>query len=232
MGGLTIFLILGLVTVLAGCTAGRNFERPTPETVVLGSTSRADVLEKYGPPVRQSAATIGFQSEAAATPKGSFDVSLAPGSYVSLTYAFAERALGLLHDFIYTRAVNFLFWNDRLVAYNFVSSFEQDSSNFDEFKTGALQKGKTTKAEVAQLLGPPTGRSIFPLVQAEGQEVFSYGYAATDLSTRERMTKGLQVLFAADGTVLDYRFGSNVNPLPPPSGGGSPIYVPIITPKR
>ncbi|HUN46752.1 MAG TPA: hypothetical protein VMU85_09535 [Stellaceae bacterium] len=225
-------LALLALLVLAGCTAGRNFVRPTADSVTLGTTTRADVLQKYGQPSRQATATISFDSAQPAAAKGPFDVVLAAGSYVSLNYTFVERTPGLMSDSINDRSVTFLFWNDKLVSYRFVSNFQQDSSNFDESKLSALQRAKTTKADLEQLLGAPSGRSIYPFVQQQGQEILAYGYEVIDLKTRERSAKGLQVLFAPDGTLVDYRFGSDAAPLPPPTGGSAPVYVPIITPKR
>jgi len=55
------------------------------------------------------------------------------------------------------RAIRFEFWNDRLVGYNFLSSFNEDPSDFNATKIADIEKGKTTRAEIIQRLGPPTG---------------------------------------------------------------------------
>ena len=220
--------ILALIICLAGCTAGRDFAPPTPEALVLGTTTRAQILEKYGPPARQATAAAGFTTPLmAGTTQGSLDVAPPANSFVSLTYVFAKREDPMFSWNVSRRSLIFTFWNDKLVAYHFLSNFEQDSSNFDELKVAALQKGKTTVAELAQLLGPPTGRAIFPLAPPDQVSVF-YDYTITDMKALEHRTKSLQLLFSADDRLVNYRFTSNVNPVPPPQGNPNPLAPPAL----
>jgi len=235
MGRQASTFVLGLALLLAGCnTAGRDFARPTADSVVLGTTTRAEILQKYGPPARQSSLAGGLPGgsppaqPAPGPPRDPFDIVLAPGTYVSLTYAFAEKESPVFSFDVNRRAVTFIFWNDRLVAYSFASNFQQDSTDFDEAKISGIEKGKTTKGELRQLLGIPTGRAVYPFVQRPGEERLSYHYTITEMKTLQQRTKDLQVLFSADGWATDYRFGSDVNPVPAPRGNPKIVDPPAL----
>jgi len=106
-----------------------------------------------------------------------------------------------------------------------VSSFEADSSNFNEGMMPLLEKGRTTKEKAIDILGTPTGRSGFPSVQGQGDEKFIYQYF--DVSRTQRTSKRLEVLFGADGVLKDYRFVSDTQPYAVPTGNTyTPVYIP------
>ncbi len=161
-----------LLMLLAGCTTGRDFAKPTAEAVTLGATTRAEIVAKYGEPLRQSMSTVSTSSTDQPSSTNPFELAMVPGTYAGVGYSFSTRMPGLLADTTNSRSMSFALWNDKLVAYNFISNFSQDTSNFDETKVQSLQKGKMSKADVVAMLGQPTGRAIYPFVQKEGEEKF------------------------------------------------------------
>lgn len=219
----------GLAFLVVGCTTGRDFAKPAADTIAPGTTTRAEILGKFGEPYRQSSLV---RSDATGAAQPASPVALAPigGTFASLTYVYADRSATLLYGGPPTaKSVTFIFWNDTLVGYNYISNFDADSSNFDESRIGALEKGKSLKPDVVALLGQPTGRRIYPLIRDNGNEVFIYEYVA--LTRGERRTKTLGIIFTSDGAVADYAFGSDAAPLPQ-APATNYVPAPIVVPHK
>lgn len=227
MRGLIAYLLL---FCLVGCTTGHDFPRPTPDSLVLGQSMRAEILRTYGRPYRETSAVLGSKPTEAVT-KGEFDMTPVSGSFATLIYLYADRTrqvlMGSMAPTSKVKVVVFSFWNDTLVFYNFVSSFQDDSSDFDETRIAEIRKGQSTKAAIVQLFGPPTGRAIYPAVQSEANEKYMYNYAQP--RGGQRYSKRLEILFGAEGSVMDYRFVSDSEPLPAqprPTTTTVPIFIP------
>ena len=218
------------VLMLGACTAGRDFPKPTPDQVVLGQTMRSEILAKYGPPRSQKENILS----SAATPAGvrtPFDADVVAGRYNLIVYAFADALAGRTEGgSVPARSVAFQFLDDRLIAYQFVSTFGEDSTNFDETKISALEKGKTTKNDIVALLGEPGGHSIYPAIQRQGDEKLSYSFVSTDVQTRQRATKRLELLIDGSSRLLEYRYLSDSAPVPVPAQTTTTV-VPIIIPR-
>jgi hypothetical protein len=220
----TIFVMMAALA-LAACT-GHNFPKPAPESLILGSTTQDEVVAKYGPPYRQSTALAAGSTVANTNaPQTPFEYAMVPGTYASLTYYYADRSAQVMFGGSPTeRSIVFNFWNGKLYAYNFISSFAADSTNFDENNAAKLEQGKTTKSEVIEILGRPTGEAVYPSVQ-QGERRFIYLYIATE--GRRRIAKRLELLFDQNDKLRDLRFASDNAPAPAPAGGGSvPIFIP------
>lgn len=154
-----------------------------------------------------------------------------PGAFVFLLYTHVDATATVwVGGPTLEKSLGFDFWNDRLIAYNFVSSFQADSTNFDEGKLKQADGGEVTKEEVIRRLGEPTGRAIYPAVRTRGDEKFIYHYSEADHKKRQRSIKRLEVLFDAEGRMRDFAFVSEDRELAPlaPSGG---TYVPIFIPR-
>jgi hypothetical protein len=229
--------LLAFALALAGCAHGQNFTKPDPGSLPLLQTSRAQVEALYGRPNRQSAGIIGASVRRPEKPSGldsvisdgpfSADRSIADGSYASYLYLHSDNTRAFWFGGPpQVKAIGFDFWNDKLVAYNFVSDFDDDSSNFDESRVQQLRKNAATKEDVTRLFGPPSGRATFPLVRNPTDEKFMYHYVK--LSRGERWTKRLEILFDDKGVMRDFRFTSNSEQMPTPTG---PTMVPIFIPR-
>jgi hypothetical protein len=153
--------LIAFVLVLAACGAGRDFVRPTVDSFVLGQTTYAQVVQRMG------------------EPRSSAD-SLHNGKNVrSIGYVYANRSGEPLEEGVNSaRGMTYFFYDDVLVGQQFISSFKSDNSNFDETQVERIKKGLTSRAEVIQLLGPPTASFIPPMVKETSGEAIGYTYQA------------------------------------------------------
>jgi hypothetical protein len=187
--------VTALVTVaaLAGC-AGTNFKRPDPTALTLGKSTQAEITQVMGSPV-QTGETLRNGEK--------FKVS---------RYAYAEGAgTGKYPGVVPARAMVFMTHQDLLVADEFVSSFPDDATDFDDAKVSAIVKGKTTRQEVQALLGTPNGRGIYPFVKNKGDvaSVYSYSHAKGNVFNMKFYSKNLIVSFDASGIVSDVEYTSS-----------------------
>lgn len=149
---------LGLVVVFGACSAGRNFKEPTEESLVLGTTTMAEIRERFGKP----------QNEGTSNKDGH--------NMQVLTYAYARQGGAHASGVTPARAMALTFSDDHLVGYSFASSFEEDHTDYDESKLAQIQQGVTKRPEVLSLLGPTRGKCIYPLAATVGQEAIVYAY--------------------------------------------------------
>lgn len=150
----------------------------------------------------------------------------AAGTFITMNYIYTDPMSKFLGGLPRQKQIVFEFFNDRLYAYNFISDVDDDNSNFDEAKVAELENGRTTREQATALLGPPTGRAVFPAVPAAGEKLV-YQYVTGTTSTRE--SKRLELLFD-NGTLRDFNFVSRSG-IPAPVQRGATA-VPIIIPTR
>jgi hypothetical protein len=181
-------VVFAVLATCGACTAGRNFQEPSEESLVLGTTTIFEIRERFGKP----------RGEGSTTRNGC--------SMKTLTYAYARhRDLGGAHAFgvVPARGITFTFFEDRLVGHSFVSSFEEDHTDFDESKLVQIQQGSSKRPDVVALLGPPRGRCIYPMSADKGQEGVLYGYTQLykALFKTKIYTKTAVITFDANGVV-------------------------------
>ncbi len=223
-----LILLVAVLGFLAACQRGQNFARPAPDAFVLGKATQLEIMSSFGEPA--SRRTITTSETARPESRTRFDAAAVPGAYERLAYVHADRtATFWIGAPPTTKGIVFVFLNGTLISYDFVSNFDEDSSNFDESRIGALTKGTSTKADVVALLGPPTGRTAYPLIERAGDEMYRYGYTLT--TRQQRYTKNLNLLFDDQGVLVDFRFASDAGPAPQPQGGGT-VYTPVIVPRH
>jgi hypothetical protein len=191
---LTSLLLASTALVLAGCTAGRDFVRPASETLNLGQTTYSQVTQQLGEP-----RAIG-------------NLHKNEKNIKTISYAYAASMdEPLEYGVIPARSNQYFFLDDVLVGHQFLSSFKSDNSYFDESKIETIQKGKTSRAEVIQLLGPPTGFYVSPMVKSTAGVAIGYGYIAArrgPYSSARFARKSLLVSFDAKDLVSDTEFSS------------------------
>jgi hypothetical protein len=218
-----VVAILGLALALTACSSGRDFARPNPSTFTLGQTTLTEIVQQFGPPMRQATEIIGTAREG--TSNSPFEPAWQPGTLSRLSYAHATT--NPFGNSPRVKTLIFLFWNERMIQYSFSSDFTDDSTNFDQGKISEFKKDVTTKENVIFLFGDPTGRSIYPTIRSEGDERFSYAFIGVDRLVNKRRAKYLEIIFAGNGTLRDYRFLEDDQPLPQRS---APAYVPMVIP--
>jgi outer membrane protein assembly factor BamE (lipoprotein component of BamABCDE complex) len=101
----------------------------------------------------------------------------------------------------------FYFHNDVLVGHHFVSTLAEDNTNFDETKVKGIVRGRTTRAEVIDLLGSPSGYYVYPMIAPVTGEAALYFFADRRGSRRDKtyLRKTLAVIFSEAGIVRDFR---------------------------
>lgn len=189
----THLISLMLAVFLAGC-AGTDFKRPEPTALVVGQSKVADVTRVMGAPIQSGEAVKNNEK------------------IRTWRYAYAEGAgTGRYPGVVPARAMVFSTHNDLLVGKEFVSSFPNDATEFDETRVPAIIKGKSTCAEVESLLGKPNGEAIYPLIKDKQQSgvVYSYSHAKGSVFNMKFYSKALVVAFDARDIVTDVEFASS-----------------------
>lgn len=190
---LRLLLIAVSSAFLIGC-AGTNFKRPDAGALEVGKSTAAQVTQIMGAP--QQTGELLRNGE----------------KLKSVRYAYAEGAgSGKYPGVTPARAQVFLTYNDLLVAEEFVSSFPNDATDFDDAKVSAIVKGKSTRADVVALLGNPNGRGIHPFIKNKGDtaSIYSYSHVKGSVFNMKFYSKSLIVSFDASGVVTDVEYTSN-----------------------
>jgi len=158
---LTGYLALALSLVAAGC-AGSDFAKQSEDALVLGQTTRQDILQRLGTPYREGTATKNGKQ------------------LKTLSYAFATTTGAPVRDGVVpTRGQGFYFLDDKLAGYDFASSWRDDQTNFDGAKVPEIKKGVSTRDEVLRLIGRPGGKYAYPLIPDQTRQADVYLYAET-----------------------------------------------------
>jgi outer membrane protein assembly factor BamE (lipoprotein component of BamABCDE complex) len=188
-----LLLAIALAAILSGC-AGTNFKRPEPQALEVGKSTSADVTRVMGSPLQTG--ELLKNNEKIRTAR----------------YAYAEGAgTGRYPGVVPARAMVFSTFNDLLVGQEFVSSFPDDATEFDEAKVPAIVKGKSTRTEVITLLGRPSGDAIYPLIKNKAEKgiIYSYSHAKGSVFDMKFYTKALIVSFDASDVVSDVEYTSS-----------------------
>jgi len=186
-------LVLVTATIVAGC-AGRDFKRPDPQSLVVGESTTADVIFFMGEPMSVSEAVMNGQN------------------IKTMWYTYSSGFGSLNPDVIAGRVMAFSTFNDLLVGQEFISSFKEDATDFDESKLNEIVKGKTTRAEVQATMGEPSGELIYPVVKKSGETAFLYTYREAKGGAYIKLTiyvKKLVVWFDPTGVVTEIEFSSS-----------------------
>jgi len=191
--------------VLAGlCLLGADFARPDPASFALGSTTEAEVRQRFGNPYGQTTSRVGDRV------------------VTTLQYTYAEPRTGVIP----ARAMTYSFYDGRLVGFDYSSSFGADETAFDEKVVKRIKRGETTRTEVLAIAGPPTGQFIYPTPQATvpGRRAYVYGYSRSERlapATLETANKVLTITFDDHDVVAELSLVMTTISRPLPSGDRS-----------
>ena len=158
MGRLGVALLILIPLVILGC-AGRDFTRPPPESLVLGRTTPDDIKRQLGSPYSTKTTTSN-------------------GKRIrTLHYTYAVAGSEAITGGLTTgRTMSFFFFESRLVGYQYLSSFPEDSTDFPAGRVGEIRKGRTTKQDIVDIFGPPHGIHVHPLVENREDRNVIYNY--------------------------------------------------------
>lgn len=205
---LSVLVLTLLCSACARQHIGHDISRPLPPQIVLGKTSEADIVALYGQPQTEQRYS---RSGKGISPSQPFEPDPSPGAYVRKEYFFIEYAGGQLPE---ERKAIFSFHDDVLIGYNYRSDFPADATRFDEGKVSQIVSGRSTESDILRLFGEPSGRSVYPLISLQNYYVYSYSYRVLDVGKTERSVQ-LDVLFAPDGTVKEYRLDTGTKDVRP-----------------
>ena len=188
---LTACLTLALAIVIAGC-AGSKVSNEADDSLVLGQTTRQDVLQRLGSPYREGTTTKNGKQ------------------LKTLTYAFGATTGTPARDGIVpTRGQGFYFLNDKLAGYDFNSSWKEDQTDFNSAKVPEIKKGVSTRDDVLRLMGRPGGKYGYPLIpnQSEQADVYLYFETRGSAASMKIFQKHLVVTYDQRGVVsnVDYQ---------------------------
>src|SRR5437660_421615 len=187
---LTACLTVVLTLVVAGC-AGFDFAKQTDDALVLGQTTRHEILQRLGTPYREGTATKNGKQ------------------LKTLSYAFATASGAAVRDGVVpTRGQGFYFLDDKLAGYDFASSWKEDQTNFDGAKVPRIKKGVTTREEVLRLIGRPGGKYAYPLISdPKGQaDVYLYAESSGNPFNVKFYQKHLVVTYDNRGVVSNVEY--------------------------
>jgi hypothetical protein len=192
-----------LLVLLAGC--GSVSRRPDTDSLRLGSMTYDEVVARHGTPhLRPPMTRLGVELKAV---------------YYSSTHSLTLQ----------NRTLNFYFAEDILVGFAYLSSFENDSTDFDDSSLAEIKLGETTRAEVLGLLGRPNGIYMRPFVSGKDQTIFEYSYhrrehtgASLLRGPANQFSRSALIYFDGNGVVYYVlrrparAWAGNVPILPPP----------------
>ena len=162
---------LGLVRLVAGATmvaalvscVGQDFERPAQSSLVLGETTKVELLAQVGEPYRIEAQNHNGQPVEHLTYV--FGATLASSVFVPYNVSPDARA----------KALGLYFHDGVLVGYQFVSNFDADSTVFEPEKIRTLNDGGSC-TQIETLFGPAPGLLKYPVTDSREGIVYSYRY--------------------------------------------------------
>lgn len=191
MKNLKSFVFWVVILLLTAC--GRDFVRPQAGEIVLGKTTKSELLTTLGEPEKAK----------------SVKVNSLPMENIYYQFKHGAAFIGQVHR---QRALTYTLHNDIVVAYVFLSTFDDDSTNFDEEKVKYIQAGITTKQDVIQLMGPPSGEAIYPVVSNRSLHAFQYAYQQSRHiigGARTNTKRTLRLMFDPKDVVVNVNFSGD-----------------------
>jgi hypothetical protein len=182
-------LLLAVIAAACACAGrARDTVRPRPGDLALGRATPADIAARFGPP-----------QAAGRTMKDGVEV-------LSLSYSYGDAAARTAVAGVpAVRALAFYFAGNALVGYEAISTFPADSSDFDDTRVSDIRRGITTEAELAGLVGRPSGMYIHPLTGAPGERILVYAHAQKK-GAAPLARKQLLITVDAEGIVREVQF--------------------------
>ena len=175
-------LMAALSCTLGACESAWPDLRQNPGTsLVLGTTTKDEVIARYGKPVERGAPiSEGLRMDAIGYyGRHFFDEPVVVPNSAPVSYLTLE------------------FYQGKLVSWSFASVYASDPTNFDIEKAKLIKPGDKSSS-VRELIGEPSGRGIYP-DSPKGTEMWHYWFAWTD--GRGLHDWMLRVQITSDGAV-------------------------------
>jgi len=191
---ISVSLIAAALLLPETLLADTAFGCPEPGKFTLGEATLSDITAAYPYDFRTATATFN-------------DVVV---DVVTYTQTSIRKKLAVEKKVTPARALSFIFHEDKLVGYEYVSSFKEDHTDFDDTKVRLFKKGETSIDEVEEMIGRSCGVHVPPMVADSAVEARVYGYSQVKGSFKlTPYIKNLIVGFDADGIVQDIKLTVN-----------------------
>lgn len=189
-------LVIILVSLtLTGC-AGRRFVRLTNSDLSISQQTQSEIRERLGKPVAKSS-------------------EIRNGETInSLTYGFAGTSLKhMVGGAMPMKTQTYYFHDDLLVGHLFMSTKEEDRTDFDESLLEKIEEGKTTIEEAIDLLGAASGEYAYPLTSEKDdrQLVYYYYQQRTPFIKVKLLIKLLKLTYGTDHIISKIEFTKTDN---------------------
>ncbi|MDP2804988.1 MAG: hypothetical protein Q8O24_03515 [Gallionellaceae bacterium] len=158
MNLIRLFALVVVLIVLNGCSTQKDFVRPAKDSFTLGKSTRADVIRAVGDSSSVSSVV---------SPSGK-EVEV-----VSYFYRENPSFYGMIinkHSLLYS------FFENVLVGEEYNSAYSKDETKFDIDKITQIKKGMA-ESDVISLMGPPSGRTVFPIISDKDGHSLNYSYS-------------------------------------------------------
>lgn len=188
MKNVKYLLLISLVIFLSACAAGVNFKKLPDDKLVLGKTTKQEIIESMGKPNFKGAKSLN-----------GVDLEV-------MTYAYAKvGGDAVLPGVTPARSQGILLKDGILVGKEYTSSFADDNTLFDLTKAKSVAKGQK-KSDVLALLGSAKGEYIYPVVA----DKTGYGLVYMFTQTKGFKSKSdvLVVEFNSNDVVTDVKLTS------------------------
>lgn len=202
----------------AALDVGRNpngdFVRPSRDKIKLGQATYGQVVDLMGNPstfrteVNPDGTKLKIITYSYVAPKGKDALVSDVPPARELTFYFLIPVGG---DGGFTSS----YTSNRymLVGQKFSSTVQSDNANYDETKISGIVKGKSTQAEVVQLLGVPSASFVAPMLKGGAGEItaieYNYAKARAGISSDANINnKPLRIAFDEKGIASDIEYTS------------------------
>jgi hypothetical protein len=188
MKNLKSLMLVSMIMFMTACAAGVNFKKMSEDQLVLGKTTKENIMLSMGKPNFKGAKTLN-----------GVDLEV-------MTYAYAKvGGDAVLPGVTPARSQGLLFKDGVLVGKEYTSSFAEDNTVFDLTKAKSVVKGQK-KSDVLTLLGSAKGEYIYPVVN----DKTGYGLVYMFTQTKGFKSKSdvLVVEFNSSDIVTDVKLTS------------------------
>lgn len=156
-----LFLLV-VVATLSACSAGKSFNRADVSQLVLGGSTQEDVIAIMGKPVQRG------------------EILRNNVTAKSLIYGFASTTAKPLYEGVTpAKSQRFYFYENKLVGYEYTSSFADDGTDFDGSKASQIVENESSVGDAIELFGAPQGRFVYPLTSERSNYAIAYLYIQT-----------------------------------------------------
>lgn len=175
---------LATALLLTGCaspTTGINFNGKAVSSLVLGTTTKDEVVKTVGPLDKTEVFTAKKDGAGKDLPNP-IVVEYADYYFTDNSATAAEKNMRA------TRYLTVFFIDSKLASYRLSSNFSGEGTNFDEAKVSKVSKGMA-ESDVIAMMGQPSGRAMYPFAREVGGTTMTYHLVGLNPTTGKIHTK-------------------------------------------